>query len=282
MKVLNNRVSIVCSCLFFMLFCWIVITLLSSRFLETFSYIFFIFIREYGVFSTITNRILLCGALLSLAFLVIGAKKFDAVLHSLIFCLCIGFIYFIVFTSIQHPKPMQDIASLLLIESSIDHRSVIESIWDYKARIFLSSFVYVFFVFLPLAFSLFHITPNTKSYAGNLLEILKPSLEIVVMALFASAIQPFYLKANFYEYIDLAVFVLGTIFLCVVLIQQRPKLDFYGYSNIVLLFLGIIVVALCSNILASSDQYFHVRYMLYAFVFVAWYAEWGYNYIMQS
>ncbi|MGI0439551.1 hypothetical protein ACRE1S_03355 [Helicobacter himalayensis] len=282
MKITDNIVSVISSCLFFALFCWVSVTLLGSRFLETFSYIFFIFIREHGVFVWLTNFILFCGALLSIVFLVLGSKKFEFILHALIVCFCIGFVYIIVLTSNAPMPDKQDITSLLLIESSIDHRGMAESILDYKTRILASGFVYIFFIFLPLGLHLFCVVPNTKTTIGALLEMLKPSLNVVVMALFACALQPFYLKTNFYDYLDLLCFIVGFVILIFTLWRQKPKLNFYGMSNVVLLCLGVVFVLLCSNILASSDQYFNVRYTLYAFVFVVWYAEWAYSYITRT
>ena len=280
LKINNNILSTIVSCVFFALFSWIVILLLSSKFSDTFSYIFFVFIRDHGLFAFLTNTILLCGAGVALGFLIIASwrNKLDVWLYAFALSVCIVFVYIVVFSASESPLP-QEIIDVLLIESSIDHRSVVESIWDYRWRILLSMIVYMFFIFIPLVFGLTHLVPNTKTYAGWLLEITKPSLNVVVIALFACAFQPFYLKAHAYDYIDLALLVAGLALLCAVLVRQKCVLNFYGYSNLVMLAIEIILIALCSNILASSDQYFSVRYMLYAFVFVVWCAECMYGYI---
>ena len=280
LKINNNILSTIVSCLFFALFSWIVILLLSSKFSDTFSYIFFVFIRDYGLFAFLTNAILLCGSGVALGFLIIASwyNKLDVWLYAFALGVCIGLVYIVVFSASENPTS-QEITDVLLIESSIDHRSVMESIWDYRWRILLSIVVYACFIFMPLVFAITHLVPNTKTYAGWLLEITKPSLNVVVIALFACAFQPFYLKTNAYDYIDLALLIAGIILLCIVLVRQKYELNFYGYSNLVMLGIEIVLIAICSNILASSDQYFSVRYMLYAFVFVVWCMECMYGYI---
>ena len=280
LKINNDTLSTIISCLFFALFSWIAILLLSSKFFDTFSYIFFVFIRDHGLFAFLTNCILLCGSVVALGFLIVASwyQKLDVWLYAFALVVCIGFVYIVVFCVSDEPIP-QEITDVLLIESSIDHRSVIESIWDYKLRILLSIIVYVFFIFMPLTFALLHLVPNTKTYTGWLLEIAKPSFNTIVIALFACAFQPFYLKANAYDYVDLVLFIAGIVLLCVVLVRERYELNFYGYSNLAMLLVGVALVALCSNLLASSDQYFSVRYTLYAFVFVVRCIECMYGYI---
>lgn len=280
MKINNNLLSTIISCLFFALFSWIAILLLSSKLFDTFSYIFFVFIRDHGLFAFLTNCILLCGAIIALCFLIVASwyQKLNAWLYAFALTMCVSCVYIVVFCASDEAVP-QEITDVLLIESSIDHRSVMESMWDYKLRILLSIIVYVCFIFIPLVFALLRIVPNTKTYVGWLLEIAKPSFNTIVIALFACAFQPFYLKANVYDYIDLVLLVAGIVLLCVVLAREHCVFNFYGYSNLAMLLVGVVLVALCSNILASSDQYFSVRYMLYAFVFVVWSVECMYAYI---
>ncbi|MBR2111804.1 MAG: hypothetical protein IJ950_02445 [Helicobacter sp.] len=280
MRISNNLLGAIISCAFFALFSWIAILLISSRFFDTFSYIFFVFIRDQGLFSFLTNAILFCGALIALGFLIVASwyKKLDVWLYAFALGMCVGCVYIVAFCASTEIKP-QELTDLLLIESSIDHRSMIESLWDYKLRIILSLIVYVFFIFMPLIFAILHLVPNTKTYTGWLLDITQPSFNTMVIALFACAFQPFYFKQNAYDYIDLALFAAGIILFFVVLVRQKHTLNFYGYSNLAILIFGVVLVAFCSNILASSDQYFSVRYTLYAFVFIVWCVECMYNYI---
>lgn len=280
LKINNNLLSAIISCLFFALFSWIAILLASSKFFDTFSYIFFVFIRDQGLFAFLTNAILLCGACVALGFLIVASwyKKVDVWLYAFALGMCVGCVYIVAFCASTEIKP-QELSDLLLIESSIDHRSMIESLWDYKLRIILSFMVYTFFIFVPLIFAILHLVPNTKTYTGWLLEITKPSFNVIVIALFACAFQPFYLKANIYDYLDLVLFVMSITLFFVVLRHQKHMLNFYGYSNLVMLIFGVFLIILCSNILASSDQYFSVRYMLYAFVFIVWCVECMYGYM---
>ncbi|MGX3097961.1 hypothetical protein [Helicobacter sp. 23-1046] len=281
MKVYTNRTHTVLSSIFFALFCWIMISILGSAYTETFSYIFFIFVRDGNVFDVIKTTILLCGAGLSLFFVIFCAikKKTNIFLSLFMFVCCVGFISIAFYTQ---DTQEQDINALLSIESSIEQRDAWEILLGYKVRILLSVFIYVFFIFLPLIFTLFGLRADSQSAVGRILSFISPSLCIVVMALFACSFQPYYYRENIFDYLDLFALLCGVALFVAVFMRNRHKLDFFGYANVAVFVAGMVCVLLCSVVLASSLDYFVVRYMMYAFVFVSWIVEWGSAYILRG
>ena len=281
MKVYTNRAHTVLSSVFFALFCWVMISILGSAYTETFSYIFFIFVRDGNVFDTIKDAILLCGAALALFFIIfcVIKKRTNILLSVFMLVCCVGFVGTVFGT--QNTQE-QDLNTLLSIESSIEQRDAWEILLGYKARILISVFMYVFFIFLPLLFAFLGLQLNSQSPIGKILSFTSPSLCIVVMALFACSFQPYYYRENLYDYLDLFALLCGVALFVPVFLKNRSKLDFFGYANVIVFVLGMICVLFCSVVLASSLDYFVVRYMAYAFVVVSWLVEWGSAYILRG
>lgn len=279
MKVYTNRTHTVLSSIFFALFCWVMISILGSAYTETFSYIFFIFVRDGNVFDIIKNAILICGAGLALFFVFFCAfkRQSNIFLSSFMLVCCVVFIGIVFGTQ---DTQEQDINAILSIESSIEQRDAWEILLGYKVRILLSLFIYVFFIFLPLIFAFLGLQANPQSSVGKILSFISPSFSIVVMALFACSFQPYYFRENLFDYLDLFALLCGLALFIRAFLKNRSKLDFFGYANVIVFVIGMICVLFCSVVLASSLDYFVVRYMAYAFVFVSWIVEWGSAYIL--
>lgn len=165
---------------------------------------------------------------------------------------------------------------MFAIEGSIYYRGFVELVRDYFPRIILVICAYAFFVYIPLLFLIFGIRPNKDNQIGRMLFNMRPSINIVIVALFALALQPYYYRDNLYAYIDVALLLGGLGLFAFVVRHHKEMFGFYEYANLTLLVLGIVMFITCSSVLAVSDNYFNARYAFLVFAFVWWCAEWMY------
>lgn len=177
----------------------------------------------------------------------------------------------------SHTPETQDIVDMFAIEGSIYHRGFFELLKDYSLRIILVICAYVFFVYLPLLFMILNIKPDENSELGKILYDMRPSINIVIIMLFALALQPYYYRDNLYVYLDIFALLVGIGMLIYVSRKYKEIFGFYERINFGLLILGIIICLICSSILAVSDNSFNARYTFLIFAFVGWCVEWMYN-----
>ena len=171
----------------------------------------------------------------------------------------------------------EDIMDMFAIEGSIYHRGFFELLADYLPRIFLLVCVYIFFVYIPLLFLIFGIHPNEHNQVGKMLEDMRPSINIIIVVLFALSLQPYYYRDNIYAYLDIFAFLGGIGLLVWAIIKHKDVFGFYEYVNFALLMLGMLICFICTSVLSISDNYFNARYAFLVFAFVGWCAEWMYN-----
>lgn len=274
----TSLVTVVLSLLFFALFVFVNLTLFISQFSYSFSHLFLIFIRKDQLFDHLSTLLFFCGFVVSMSFVIIGSWKDCGNIPQKIIMLVLSttFMYLIAL-SYTHTPETQDIADMLTIEGSIYHRGFFELLKDYSPRIMIVICAYVFFVYIPLLFIIFNIKPNENSELGKMLYNMRPSINIVIIMLFALALQPYYYRDNLYVYVDILALLVGTGMLIYVSKKQKEIFGFYERINFGLLILGIIICLICSSILAVSDNSFNARYTFLIFAFVGWCVEWMYN-----
>ena len=136
---------------------------------------------------------------------------------------------------------------------------------------------HIFFVYIPLLFLIFGIHPNEHNQVGKMLEDMRPSINIIIVVLFALSLQPYYYRDNIYAYLDIFAFLGGIGLLVWAIIKHKDVFGFYEYVNFALLMLGMLICFICTSVLSISDNYFNARYAFLVFAFVGWCAEWMYN-----
>lgn len=274
----TSRVMVIFSLVFFAFFVFTNLTLFTSQFSQSFSHLFLIFIREDQFFDKVSLLLFICGFLLSISFVILSSwnQSGNTLQRIFMLFLSIVFIYFVILKLTYVPEE-EDIMDMFAIEGSIYHRDFFELLWDYLPQIALLACAYILFVYAPLLFLLFRIRPNEYNHIGRMLFNLRPSLNIIIVVLFALALQPYYFRDNFYAYIDVLALLVGFGLLVCVMIKHRELFGFYEYMNFALLCLGIIICAICTSVLAMSDNYFNARYAFLIFAFVGWCVEWMYG-----
>lgn len=277
MKKQHTKVSVIYSLGFFALFVFTIFTLGVSQFSQSFSHLFFIFIREGQFFDTMSRLFLLCGFLLSLSFVIISSWHKKGTTPHRIFMLMFSvvFLYFFIIMKIESQN--QNIEDILALEGSIYHRDFLELFIDYLPRIIVICLTYIFFVFAPLLFIILRIRPAPNSFFGEWLDSMKPSINVVIIALFALSLKPYYFRDNLYVYIDSVALLVGIVMLFIVWKNNKNLFGFYEYMNVALLCLGVIVCIFCSSLLSSSDNYFNAQYAFMLLAFISWCAEWMYE-----
>ncbi|TLD96944.1 hypothetical protein LS71_004965 [Helicobacter jaachi] len=274
----TTRITVIFSLLFFSLFVFTNLTLFTSQFSNSFSHLFLIFIRENQFFDNLSVLFFFCGFLLSSAFVIISSwhKTSNTLQRIIMLTLSIIFIYLVILKTTHIPET-EDIMDLFAIEGSIYHRDFFELITDYLGRIVFILGVYAFFVYIPLLFLIFGLRPNQDNQIGEMLYNMRPSMNIIIVVLFALCIQPYYYRDNLYAYLDIIALFGGVGLLIYVMFKHKELFGFYEYMNFALLILGIIICIICTSVLSISDNYFNARYAFLVFAFVGWCAEWMYN-----
>lgn len=273
----TSLVAVIFSLLFFSFFVFTNFTLFISQFSHSFSYLFLIFIRQDQLFDKLSTFLFFCGFVLSVASVIASSwnQRGNISQRLIMLGLSVVFIYLVVLNN-WHTHKQEDIMDMFAIEGSIYYRGFFDLVRDYFPRIALVICVYIFFVYIPLLFLIFGIRPNQDNQIGRMLFNMRPSINIVIVALFALALQPYYYRDNVYVYLDIVMLIGGLGMFIYVMRRHKEIFGFYEYANFILLVLGIVVFAACSSVLAVSDNYFNARYTFLVFVFVWWCAEWMY------
>ncbi len=273
-----TRITIIFSLLFFAFFVFTNLTLFISQFSHSFSHLFLIFIRENQLFDHLSIFFFFCGFILCSIFIIFSSCNQTSNTLQRVIVLIFGVIFiYLVILKITYVPRTEDIMDMFAIEGSIYHRGFFELLADYLPRIFLLVCVYIFFVYIPLLFLIFGIHPNEHNQVGKMLEDMRPSINIVIVVLFALSLQPYYYRDNIYAYLDIFAFLGGIGLLVWAIIKHKDVFGFYEYVNFALLMLGMLICFICTSVLSISDNYFNARYAFLVFAFVGWCAEWMYN-----
>ncbi|PAF48554.1 hypothetical protein BKH46_01220 [Helicobacter sp. 12S02634-8] len=269
--------KVIFSSVFFLLFVFSVLTLLVSQFSNTFSQLFLILTDEGRVYDGLISFFCFCGVLLALGY-VVGASyaRQDVLVHRLI---AMGVCIVLIFVLILRLTMLETLDSPLL---GLGHQENLMdlSFWDLVrvnfSSIVISGFFYIFFLFVPLGLWGFGYQLDTKHKLGKYLDMFCPSINVCIIALFASGLQAYYDKGNAWLYLDFFLFCLAFVLLIRVFLLHKEFFGFYEYANMLFLILGVLVCLFCSNILAQAQDYYHMRLAFYVLAFLGWCGEWMY------
>ncbi|GAB0172902.1 hypothetical protein [Helicobacter trogontum] len=269
--------TIVYSYLFFALFVFNALALLSAEFMPIFSQLFTL-LAEDGRIYDIFSCILLFIVLLTLFSMPIRMYKQRQTLGKtapfivsfmacILLCIVCVLLYWLSGKIFQ-----QDVRDLLLGEE------VVTQTWQsyYTSLEFFFSFICWFlFVILPLAYKAVSLEINIQHRIGKSMLILEPSITTIVIFMSANVYHPYFSNLAS-KYIYFAYFVLANIMLLYVLFRNKKLFGFYEYANLVLLSLNIFYVVLCSSSMLRGD-FFNAQLTLYALGIASWCSEWLYN-----
>ncbi|MDO7253110.1 hypothetical protein [Helicobacter cappadocius] len=278
-----NMYKVVFSSIFFLLFVFSILSLLVSQFSSIFSQLFLILTRDERAYDSIINFFYFCGILMSIFYLVVSTLwDKDVLLQRLVSVIfCIGFVFLLVFR-LSSEKTLDSTILGFVADSSFERLGFGQLVAENFGSIILSGFIYVFFVILPLVFFGFGYGLNTKNIFGKYLDFFCPSMNVCVIALFASGFQAYYDKSSAFLYIDFMVFCLCLVLFLRVFLTHKELFGHYEYANILLMILGILICLLCSNTISQAQDYYNARKSFYLLVFLGWYGEWMYKSLLRE
>lgn len=269
--------TIIYSYLFFALFVFNGLALLSSEFIPVFAQVF-ILLAENGHVYDIFSFILLLATLFSLYIVVFRFyKQRDIMGRTALFIItCVACILFCALCFL-----------LTTLYGAIFEKEVFivmahpdKTIQTLESYIFSSDFVISFLcwlllVILPLTYKALSVTINIKHRIGKGMLVLEPSITTILIVMSASACYP-YFSAMPSRFVYFVFFAIACILLFYVLLRQKATFGFYDYMNIVLFVLGVFCFILCSQSMLRSD-FFNTQLTLYILGISSWCNEWLHN-----
>ncbi|PAF53553.1 hypothetical protein BKH42_05045 [Helicobacter sp. 13S00482-2] len=273
-----NMYKVVFSSIFFLLFVFTVLSLLVSQFSSIFSQLFLILTYDERAYDSIIDFFCFCGILMSIFYLIASTWwDKDVLLQRIVSVIfCIGFIFLLTFR-LSTEKTLDFTILGFVSDSGFERLSFGEILIKNFQSIVISGFVYIFFVILPLIFFGFGYGLNTKNIFGKYLDFFCPSINICIIALFASGFQAYYDKSNTFLYVDFFIFCLCLVLFLRVFLMHKELFGYYEYANILLMIIGILICLLCSNIISQAQDYYNAKEAFYLLVFLGWYGEWMYK-----
>lgn len=268
------------SYLFFALFIFSSLALLSSEFSDTFSQLFMLLCRDgraYNIFSIIILMLSVCVLLVNLIRVHKKRGLFSKTtffISTMIGVCVIALCSFIIIEILQS----YNTDSSTMISVGIDNGMVLMRDtrgYIFSMDFFLFLFSFILLIFLPLIYRIVSLNLNIESRIAKSLLILKPNVSTVLMAIFAISFQPF-LFVNTANYFEFIIFIFSFILLCIVLICKKSEFGFYENMNLFILCIGILVFSLCSNSIFYTDFY-NARIGFYSVSILSWCSGWSFN-----
>ena len=271
---LNN---VVYSYLFFALFVFNALALLSSEFMQTFKQLFTLLANNGGVYD-IFSCILLCLAFVTLFSMPLKIYKRRFVLGrtALFITTCLALVLLCVICMLFYR-----LWNTFFIKQSLDILFNDETIiltWQSYLMSFEFTFslvCWIFLIILPLTYKAVSLTINIQHRIGKSMLILEPSITTILIIMNANIFHPYFSSLPS-RYIDFAFFVIANILLIYVLLRNQKLFGFYEYVNLVLLAISIFYTVLCSKSVLSGT-FFNAQLTLYILGICSWCNEWLYN-----
>lgn len=277
MEILLRFNTIVYSYLFFALFVFNALALLSAEFMPIFSQLFTL-LAEDGRIYDIFSCILLFVVLLTLLSMPIRmyrqrqtlgktAPFIVSITAFILLCIVCVLLYWLSGKIFE-----KDSMDLLLSEEN-----VMQTWQSYYTsfEFFISFACWILFIILPLAYKALSLKINIEHRIGKSMLILEPSITTIIIFMSANAYHP-YFSPLVSKYIHFTCFVMANILLLYVLFRNKKLFGFYEYANIILLSLSILYFVLCSSSMLRGE-FFNAQLTLYALGIASWCSEWLYN-----
>lgn len=194
-------------------------------------------------------------------------------MRGLVILVLIGFVFLFVLnlSTMEEANPLQELVLL-----SQERQTLAELLLEYWIDVLVWGVMYVGFVLLPLMSLVFDSYFVASVFWRRVFEYFRPSLNVVIYALMGFAMQSYFYKNYWVEYVDLLCFVVGFVLLWVLYAKKRRLFGFYERINLSLLCVGVVVFVLTSKLFVGGILL--PRTCFYVCAVVAWCMEWGYAY----
>ncbi|CRF51545.1 hypothetical protein HHE06_14300 [Helicobacter heilmannii] len=238
-----TRCQMLLSSLFFVLFVITALALLSTSFSHSFAQFFSILNK--GFYRPLIWGFYLCGALLSLVYLLRSLWRKEGLKRAKVVALvgCGVFTYLCL-----HPPSPSPLEGFLLS-------------------------LFFFITFGVLGLGRFLLKWQDSQTARSLL-FFAPSLNTCLFFLFASSLQSYLLTLNWLTCGDFALFCLWLAGLLFVLSQCPHYFGLYEYTNLWVLGAGILIFLLSAPTLFQVERFNEARLSFYVLGVLSWLAEW--------
>lgn len=265
--------------LFFALFVFTALSVLVSFFSSTFSQLFSLMIQNGRIFDIFLSILFLLGFLGNLGILILSSwnQKEGIYMRGLVILGLIGFVFLFVLnlSTMEESNPLQDLVLL-----SQEMRTLAELLLEYWVDVLVWGVMYVGFVLLPLVSLVFDSCFVASVFWRRVFEYFRPSLNVVIYALMGFAMQSYFHKNYWVEYVDLFCFLAGFVLLWVLYAKKRRLFGFYERINLSLLCVGVVVFVVTSKLFVGGVLL--PRSCFYVCAVVAWCMEWGYAYAQKK
>lgn len=269
--------TIIYSYLFFALFIFNVLALLSSEFMPVFAQVFAL-LTEDGRIYDIFSCILLFVALLTLCSMPLRIYTQRSIFGRttpfvVTFVACALFVLLCMLLYWLWGKIFAHDGMAILPNTN----AAVPTWQDYYTSLefFIALACWVCLVILPLLYKALSLTINMGHRIGKPMLILEPSMTTIVIVMSATACHPYFshLPSRF---IHFACFVVASVLLIYVLVRRNTLFGFYEYANTILLTLSIFCFVLCSGSMLRGD-FFNAQLTLYILGICSWCSGWVHN-----
>lgn len=256
------------SSVFFIVSIFTILLLFLSGFVHELSQMFRLMTKPYGVYFIVEVAFLIFGVILSVFSLFRLYRLPKLYLIVIFFMACIfGILFYL--ESFIVSRIYLDLFSLEdMLKFNNDNmfvKTYYQMIVDY--------IMYLLFIIIPSFIYLLSLRFDKNTKIGKILKLTKPNFNVIISALFAFCISPFF-SGNLFGYIDLCLYLFGFALILTIVFKKKIILDSYEYFNLFLLILLMCVMIFCSHRFVDSESYFEIRKALYAFVVFGWCSIW--------
>lgn len=266
--------TIVYSYLFFALFIFNALALLSSEFMPIFTQIFTLLTEDGRVYD-IFSCILLCIALVTLLSMPLRIYKQRNILGKttpfIVTCMTFVLLCVLCFLFYQLWNKIFTKQSLDILFND-DIKTLTWQSYYTSLEFVISLSCWIFLIILPLVYKAVSLTINIQHRIGKSMLILEPSITTVLIIMSANAYHPYFSDLPS-RYIHFACFVLANTLLIYVLLRNQKAFGFYEYINVILLAISIFYVVLCSGSMLRGT-FFNAQLTLYILGICSWCSEW--------
>ena len=266
-------VRVISSYVFFFFLAFSLLGIIVSESSQTFSQLFSLLCKDGLAYEQIIKLLYFCIWTLSLYYLIrvhLALKQdFSKTLMASIIALVFLFIWLLLVSF-----PERDFIDTIKFSFyEVVHLGFFSLVGMNLVEILISGFFYIFFLILPFVFWIARGHFDLEKSAHRFAYKFFPSMHVCILVLIANALQPYYDRPNLYLYIDLFVFLVALALFLIIFLREKHLFGFYEYANLLFLCVVILVVLLCSSVLAKAD-YYNLRYCFYLLAFLSWCGEW--------
>lgn len=262
--------QLIFSSLFFVFSLFTILMLLLAGFVGDFKQMFRLVTQPNGVYFSI-EVVLIAGGIVVSAFhlvriFVSHLPKIYSFVIGLALIFFVFFLYYEIFVFSRtyfNGFSLED--SLKLMQESVFYKSKYQMVLDYGSFLLL--------VIFPSIIYYFNLTFDKNTQLGRILHLTQPSFNIMIGAMFAFGISPFF-KGGVLGYVDFTLFVLGFLILSYFVFKRRNFFNSYEFFNFFLLIILSMIMLGATYTNVDGEAYFEIRKAFYALILFGWCNSW--------